>query len=56
VFSDFLYQSQLGVINHEIITAITARKILINASEELEEITVMKSLKGLTAARMITWL
>lgn len=56
VFSDFLYQSQLGVINHKIITAITARKILINVCKELEETTVMKSLKGLAAAKMITWL
>lgn len=45
VFSDFLYQSQLGVINHKIITAITARKILISVCKELEETTVMKSLK-----------
>lgn len=56
MFSDFLYQSQLGVINHKIITAITARKILINVCKELEETTVMKSLKGLATAKMITCL
>lgn len=59
MFSDFLYQSQLGVINHKIITAITARKILISVCKELEETTVMKSLNpccqdGHVALRAVT--